>query len=148
MVVADLIAAVAAAPRLARWIEPTARAAPRVAFHAFVLVATLPVLLLAAVDGQLTAAKQEADGSARLHEVVTALSGHIGDYVSNHQQAVQSLAALTAQRGSTRPPAAAGRSIHGSTRGFITIFVADRMGVVREIFPPRDSDAPPITDRQ
>src|SRR5258708_5512557 len=67
------------------------------AFHAFVLAATVPVLLLASVDGQITSSKQEVDGSARLHEAVTALNQHIGAYVLDHEHAVQSLAsALTA----------------------------------------------------
>ena len=58
------------------------------AFHAFVLAATLPVLVLASVDSQLTSAKQEADGGARLHEAVAALNEHIGAYVNDHEHAV------------------------------------------------------------
>src|SRR6185503_9844006 len=66
------------------------------AFHSFVLVAMLPVLALAAVDSRLTAAKQQAEGGARLHEASAALAGHIDQYVGDHARAVQSLtSALT-----------------------------------------------------
>ena len=92
VVFADVIAISELARRIAAYERPTARRHLReFAFHAFVLVATLPLLLLAAVGNQVTAAKQEADGSGRLHEAVAALSDHIGSYVSNHVQAVESL---------------------------------------------------------
>ena len=39
--------------------------------------AKLTVLVLASVDTQLTSAKQESDGGARLHEAVAALNEHI-----------------------------------------------------------------------
>ena len=93
VVVADLIANVAIRRRL---VEPDQRPTRRLrgeAFHAFVLAATVPVLVLATVDGQLSSAKQEADGGARLHEAVAALNQHVGAYVSDHQHAVQALAA-------------------------------------------------------
>ena len=113
------------------------------------LVATLPLLLLAAVDNQVTAAKQEADGSARLHEAVTALSDHIGDYVSNHVQAVQSLAVnVRPEQARLGGPSAAARRI--STR---SIPASSRCssptgaGIVREIFPTR-STSPPVSDRE
>ena len=37
---------------------------------------------------------------------------------------------------------------HDVYPGFITIFAADRQGIVRQIFPPRDSEPPPISDRE
>src|SRR2546430_3344908 len=99
VVIADLIATGASAQRLVEQDAPPAQRHLRsYAFHAFVLVATLPVLLLAAVDGQMTAAKQEVDGGARLHEAVSALTGHIREYVADHEHAVQSLAIAMADR--------------------------------------------------
>ena len=149
VVAADLIATSDAARRLAAYDRPAARRRLRdFAFHAFVLVATLPLLLLAAVDSQVTAAKQEADGSARLREVVTALSGHIGDYVSNHAQAVQSLAATLGHH--TLDSADRKQLLteyHEIYPGFITLLVADRAGVVIEIFPTRTT-SPPVSDRE
>src|SRR5262245_37282854 len=93
VVIADLIAAGASAQRLVTGEAPTEMRRLRTyAFHAFVLAAVLPVLLLAAVDGQLTAGRLEADGSARLREAVTALGEHVDSYVDSHPHAVESLA--------------------------------------------------------
>src|SRR4029077_15825730 len=117
------------------------------AFHAFVLVGTLPVLVLAAVDGQLTAAKREADGGARLHEAVTALNQQVNQYVAGHGDAVQSLATALGER--KLEPADRQRLVDDYRRiypGFITLFVADRGGIVRQIAPMRE--APPINDRE
>jgi signal transduction histidine kinase/CheY-like chemotaxis protein/HPt (histidine-containing phosphotransfer) domain-containing protein len=149
VVAADIIATSESVRRLVGYDRPAERRRLRAfAFHAFVLVATLPLLLLAAVDSRVTAAKQEADGSARLHEVVTALGGHIGDYVGNHAQAVQSLAAMIGQN--TLDSAGRQRlltDLHSVYPGFITLLVADRTGIVTEIFPPRTT-SPPVSDRE
>ena len=59
VVVADLIATFAA-NRIVAVDQRPARRLRGDAFHAFVLAATVPVLVLASVDGQLTSAKQEA----------------------------------------------------------------------------------------
>jgi hypothetical protein len=149
VIAADIIATNASVRRLVACDRPTERRRLRAfAFHAFVLVATLPLLLLVAVDSRVTAAKQEADGSARLHEVVTALSGHIGDYVSNHAQAVQSLAATVGHH--TRDAAERQQLLtdyHDVYPGFITLLVADHAGIVNQIFPPRTT-SPPVSDRE
>ena len=148
VVVGDLIATFAANRIVA--VDPgPARRLRGDAFHAFVLAATVPVLLLASVDGQLTSRKQELDGSARLHEAVAALNQHIGAYVLDHEHAVQSLAAAL----TTLPVVGGGRQnlldqYHTVYPGFITLFVADRLRVVREIFPPRDSESPAVSDRE
>jgi len=148
VVVADLMATFAAK----RLVEVERRPARRLrgdAFHAFLLAATLPVLVLASVDGQLTSAKLEADGGARLHEAVAALNEHIGAYVNDHEHAVQSLAAaLTTQPADDARWQALLVHYHEIYPGFITLLIADRLGVVRHIFPPRDSESPPISDRE
>jgi signal transduction histidine kinase/CheY-like chemotaxis protein/HPt (histidine-containing phosphotransfer) domain-containing protein len=149
VVVADLIASTAVVQRLMGADHRPARHLRADAFHAFVLAATVPVLMLASVDGQLSSAKQEADGGGRLHEAVAALNQHIGAYVSDHEHAVQSLAAAL-----TSLPADGQRrqlllgEYHRVYPGFLTIFAADRLGIVREIFPPRDSESPPVSDRE
>ena len=148
VVVADLIATFAAN----RIVDVDPRPPRRLrgdAFHAFVLAATVPVLLLASVDGQMTSRKQELDGGARLHEAVAALNEHIGAYVDDHEHAVQSLAAaLTTLSGENSRRQQLLDQYHGVYPGFITLFVADSLGVVRDIFPPRDSESPPISDRE
>jgi signal transduction histidine kinase/CheY-like chemotaxis protein len=150
VVVADLLASGAAAQRLVR---RTGRVEPRRlathAFHSFVLAATLPILLLAAVDNQLSAARREADGGARLREAVTALTQHIEEYVAHHEHAVRALAAALAD--ASRSSADRQRLVDAYPKifpGFITLFDANRAGVVQEIFPPRASETPPIADRR
>ncbi len=148
VVVADLIATFTAK----RLVDVDRRPARRLrgdAFHAFVLAATLPVLVLASVDGQLTSANLEARGGTRLHEAVAALSEHIGAYVNDHEHAVQSLAAAL----TTQPADDARRQVlldryHEIYPGFITLLIADRLGVVHQIVPPRDSESPPVNDRE
>src|SRR3954469_4878312 len=149
VVLADLIATGASAQRLvARDSAPT-RQIRSYAFHAFVLVATLPVLLLSAVDGQLSAARQESDGTARMREAVAALTSHIGEYVREHEHAVGALA--TALDDPKLTSADRQRLIDGYHRiypGFITLFSADSGGMVHEIFPPRVTATPPVADRE
>lgn len=146
--IADLIATFAA-NRIVTVNQRPARRLRHEAFHAFVLAATLPILVLASVDSQLTSAKQEADGGARLHEAVAALNQHIGAYVTDHEHAVQSLAATltTPQAENARRQKLLDR-YHDVYPGFITLFVADKLGVVRDIYPPRDSESPPVSDRE
>jgi signal transduction histidine kinase/response regulator RpfG family c-di-GMP phosphodiesterase len=62
------------------------------AFRSFVLVAVVPVLILSAVTGQLLAAKQEAEGSARLTEIAGAIRNRIEDHVSSNMHLVETLA--------------------------------------------------------
>jgi len=150
VVIADLIATGLSAQRLVSQDASLGERHLRTyAFHAFVLVATLPVLLLAAVDAQLSASKQEADGSGRLHEAVTALNGHIAEYVADHEHGVTSLALAMADP--TMTPDERQRFVdefHGIYPGFLTIFVADRTGVVNQIYPLRDNESPPVSDRE
>src|SRR5206468_10967626 len=80
-VVADLIASL-----LGQWAReitwrPEQLRLRSSAFHAFVLISTLPILLLAVVNGQLAAARQEANGAARLPAAVAGLNGHVEAYL-------------------------------------------------------------------
>jgi len=146
LVVADFIAVSIAANRWVPGLERFRRQSLRsYAFHAFILAALLPVLLLAAVDSQLTARKQETDSSARLHEEVTALSERIDSYVTDHAHAVQTLAAAATTRQNDQKQVA---DYHRIYPGFITIFLADRSGTVQAIYPAQESGVPNIADRQ
>ena len=152
VVIADLIAAGASAQRLVAGEAPTEMRRLRAyAFHAFVLAAVLPVLLLAAVDSQLTAGRQEADGGARLHEAVTALGEHVDGYVDSHTHAVESLATAVSGRVST--PADRKTLVDEYRRiypGFIAVFFADTRGAITEFNGPlRAGDPMPnIADRE
>lgn len=99
VVVADLVAVAASASGVIASGLGKRRQLRAHAFHAFVLVAVLPVLLLSAVNGQLFATKQESEGTARLHEAVTALSSHIDEYLTTHTRAVQAMAGTVRQLG-------------------------------------------------
>jgi signal transduction histidine kinase len=148
IVLADFIAfGASSAPGLASAILYGQRRRIRAfAFHAFVLAAVLPVLLLAAVDNQLTAVKQEADASARLKEAATALAEHIESYVTDHTHAVQvlSVAAAARPRGEYEGLVKDYRRIYP---GFVTVFAADRSGAVEAIDPP-STDVLTVADRQ
>jgi signal transduction histidine kinase len=143
VVVADLIATTAATRRVIDADRPLERRRLRsYAFHAFVLVATLPVLLLAAVDGQLTASRQNQT-AARPAEAVKACAS----IDENHQPRAGGAVADSGV-GHRREPVDRQRLLnryHEIYPGFVTLFVADRSGVVREISPPRD--APAVNDR-
>jgi signal transduction histidine kinase/CheY-like chemotaxis protein/HPt (histidine-containing phosphotransfer) domain-containing protein len=147
--IADVLANFAVKLRLA---ESDPRPTQRLrgeAFHAFVLAATVPVLVLASVDGQISSAKQETDGGARLQEAVTALNQRVGAYVSDHQHAIQALAASLSSLPATGPRRQKLLDqYHLVYPGFITLFAADHLGIVHEIIPPRDSESPPISDRE
>jgi len=148
VVLADLLVVGTGARRLVGDALVERRRLRNYAFHSFVLVAMLPVLVLAAIDSRLTAAKQQNQGGARLHEASAALAGHVEQYVGDHARAVQSL--TSAMTGGAVTPADRRRLLddyHGIYPGFITLFVADRTGTVMEIFPRRP-DNPPISDRQ
>ena len=116
------------------------------------LAATLPVLLLASVDGQLTSAKQEADGGARLHEAVDGAERSTSSaYVSDHEHAVQSLAAALPAQPLDDARTASGCSTH---------YHDDLPGLHHALrrrspaascarsFRRADSESPPISDRE
>src|SRR5919202_3271474 len=105
VVLADLLATAAASRRWVTGGESLVmRRIRSYAFHAFVIVSTLPVLLLAAVDSQLAATRQESNGSARLHEAATALREHIDEYLADHVHAVRTMAAaLSGASGAAMP---------------------------------------------
>jgi signal transduction histidine kinase/CheY-like chemotaxis protein len=99
------------------------------AFHAFLVVAVLPVLLLSAINGQLFSAKQETEGAARLHDAVTAVADHVDVYVRAHARAVEALATTLGAPDATtdRVRLTQYQTIYD---GFITLFRADTNGRV------------------
>ena len=68
-------------------------------FHSFVLIAIVPVLILSVVTGQMFAARQEAEGGARLAESALVARDRIEDYVTANRHAVEALAALVSTVG-------------------------------------------------
>jgi signal transduction histidine kinase/CheY-like chemotaxis protein len=68
-------------------------------FHSFVLIAIVPVLILSVVTGQMFAARQEAEGGARLTESALVARDRIEDYVASNRHAVEAFAALVSTIG-------------------------------------------------
>jgi len=68
------------------------------AFHAFVLVAILPVVVLSAATGQLLSAQQEAEGSAQLTAIATARRDRIQEFVESHIAVIETLASALSRR--------------------------------------------------
>jgi signal transduction histidine kinase/ActR/RegA family two-component response regulator len=62
------------------------------AFHAFVLVALLPVVVLSAATAQLLAAQQEAEGTSQLTAIATARRDRIQEFVESHVAVMETLA--------------------------------------------------------
>ena len=62
-------------------------------FHAFVLVALLPAMLLSTGSVLIIGARQETEGRARLHDTARVLSDHIEAYLGTHVRAIEALAA-------------------------------------------------------
>ncbi|OFW29365.1 MAG: hypothetical protein A3G76_05625 [Acidobacteria bacterium RIFCSPLOWO2_12_FULL_65_11] len=152
LVVSDFIALIISARRLFREGAPGSQQHLRAyAFHAFVLAAVLPVLLLSTAAGQTFAAKQEAEGGARLHDVATALRDHIDDYLKTHLQATEALALTIGQTGGD-PARRVGLLAHYARiyDGFTALRIVDPSGRVHESVPPIENDATPfyVGDRQ
>ena len=147
--VADLVASAIAARFIRdRTAPPRLRA---FSFQAFVLVGILPVLLLSAANGELSAARQETEGGARLHE-----GRHRPDRARRElRRDPPARRAVARVRGATLGPDSVRRqallaeyaSIYG---GFTRVFIVTADGVVRENAPPPEPGAPLQTagDRQ
>jgi CheY-like chemotaxis protein len=59
--------------------------------HGFLLVATVPLLLLNIVNGENYAERQENEAGQRLQEAATAIRQDLEDYVKRHELAVRDL---------------------------------------------------------
>src|SRR4030095_666729 len=110
-------------------------------FHAFVLVAVLPVLVLSTIAGELFSTRQETDGKARLHEAANAISDHLEDYLAAHAHSLEVLAAMVTELGDDpvrRAPVLAQytKTYHELAR----ISVDDLTGHVVQAAPPVTAD--------
>ena len=80
---------------------------------------------------------------------MTALGEHIDEYVSSHAQAVQSLgAALSSPKLDANERQRLVTQNRQFYPGFVTLFRADRTGIVHEIATSGEPNSPPISDRQ
>ena len=99
VVLVDFLILVASTHRLVRLARALRRSSCAYAFHAFMIVAMLPVLLLGAAAGHIFAARQGAEGGTRLLEAATSLRDHIDDYLGAHVQSIETMADTFGQIG-------------------------------------------------
>lgn len=113
------------------------------AFHAFLLAAFVPVMVLSAVTGQQSAARQEAEGAGRLREIAAHTSDRIDDYVVAHVRLVEMLASSLSALEHDRPARAAlvrQYSVHHPTIDHVTI--VDTRGMVIDTTSGAAPDSP------
>jgi two-component system, sensor histidine kinase len=67
--------------------------------HGFLLVATVPLLLLNIVNGENYAERQEKEAGQRLEEAATAIRQDMEDYVNRHELAVRGLSRSITRQG-------------------------------------------------
>jgi signal transduction histidine kinase/ActR/RegA family two-component response regulator len=67
--------------------------------HGFLLVATVPLLVLNIVNGEMYAERQETDAGQRLQEAARAIREDVDDYLKQHQLALLSLSRAITNEG-------------------------------------------------
>ena len=114
--------------------------------HGFLLVATVPLLLLNIVNGQSYAGRQQTIAAQRLEEASSSIREHVEEYLTRHQLALLSLShGITLK--ADFDPATLNRWLqrtHQIYPGFLTLAVAGRDGVPVSISPQRAPDGQPI----
>ncbi len=114
--------------------------------HGFLLVATVPMMLLNIVNGQMYANHQETEAGQRLHEAAAAIQGDLQEYVMRHQQAILSLSQAITNEGRMDTETLNRRleQSHSVYPGFRTLVVANVDGVPLSIHPLRGADGKSI----
>jgi signal transduction histidine kinase len=67
--------------------------------HGFLLVATVPLLLLNIVNGENYAERQEREAGQRLQEAATSIRGQLDGYIKRHEMAVRVLSRSITRQG-------------------------------------------------
>jgi hypothetical protein len=104
---------------VARYRQPSAEERPSLrdfSFKRFVLVATLPVLLLSTVGVHVNSVREEAQGEAILQRAATDLCEHIDDFVDSHARMLRRSPRLPAPGNSRQRGCSCCASTPGSTR--------------------------------
>ncbi len=110
--------------------------------HGFLLVATVPMMLLNIVNGQMYANHQETEAGQRLHEAATAIREDLQEYVTRHQQAILSLSQALTNEGRFDSDTLTSRleQSHAFYPGFQTLIVANAEGIPVSVHPRRRAD--------
>jgi len=112
----------------------------------FLLVATVPLLLLNIVNGQAYAKRQQTDASQRLDEAASAIRQHMEEFVSSHQLALLMLSRSIANEDHFDAETLDRwlEQNHAIYPGFQTLAVSDNQGVPIAISPRRMPDGSPV----
>ena len=110
--------------------------------HGFLLVATVPLLLLNFVNGQMFAERQQTDSGQRLDEAAVSIRQHLEEYVTRHQLALLLLSRSITYEGhfDTDTLNRWLKQSHEIYPGFQTLTVADAEGVPIGVSPNRMPD--------
>jgi signal transduction histidine kinase/CheY-like chemotaxis protein len=117
--------------------------------HGFLLVATVPMMLLSIVNGQMYANHQETEAGKRLQEAATAIRVDLEEYVTRHQQAIISLSEAIANEGRLDRDTLNIRleQSHSIYPGFQTLIVANVAGIPISLHPLLGADGRPVLSK-
>jgi signal transduction histidine kinase/CheY-like chemotaxis protein len=117
--------------------------------HGFLLVATVPMMLLNIVNGQMYAKHQETEAGQRLHEAATATQEDLQEYVTRHQQAIIALSQAITNEGRFDPDTLNRRLEQGHSvyPDFRTLTVANMEGMPISLHPVRGPDGKPLLSK-
>jgi signal transduction histidine kinase/FixJ family two-component response regulator len=138
VVVADFISEMISARWAAGRQRPKERRRLRAySFHAFVLAALVPALVLSSATVLSIAARQEDEGGVRVRENARGLSEHIDDYLSTYTHAIEALATtvgpIADDPGKRRLLLEQYASVY---TGFTSLSLAGANGAVQTLVPP------------
>lgn len=134
---ADLVASVAIAfwPDLSAPREPN-QTLRQLLGHAFVLLATLPLLCVSTISGQVFAGLQLSEGAGRLDGAASTLADKLNSHIDAHLAGISTLAAAVDYDWSAQrvPSDLLSRTL-GIYPAFRAVALADRSGLVTGIVP-------------
>jgi two-component system, cell cycle sensor histidine kinase and response regulator CckA len=112
----------------------------------FLLVATVPLLLLTILNGQAYATRQQTEASRHLEEASTSIRHHLQEYVASYQSALLMLSHGISNQGRFDPDTLDRwlEQNHSIYPGFQTLSITDGQGVPIAVSPNRMPDGNPV----
>ena len=112
----------------------------------FLLVATVPLLLLTILNGQAYASRQQMEASRRLEEAATSICNHMEQYAGTYQSALLMLSRAITNQGRFDPDTLDRwlEQNHTIYPGFQTLSITDGEGVPIAVSPHRMPDGNPV----
>jgi signal transduction histidine kinase/ActR/RegA family two-component response regulator len=112
----------------------------------FLLVATVPLLVLTILNGQAYAGRQQTDALHHLEDAATSISHHLEEYVAAHQAALLMLSRSISNQGRFDPGTLDLwlAQHHAIYPGFQTLSATDGNGVPIAVSPHRMPDGNPV----